>query len=69
MTKCPKCQGAMETGFIPDCTQGGFIEGRWTEGQPEKGFLGGIKVSGKRQIVITTDRCTKCGYLESYAMP
>jgi hypothetical protein len=70
MTKCPKCQSAMELGYIPDFSYAAVLRTKWTEGEPEKNFLGSsLKLKGKRQIEITTDRCTKCGYLESYARP
>jgi predicted nucleic-acid-binding Zn-ribbon protein len=69
MTTCPKCQGAMETGYIPDANYGGVLRSSWTEGAPERNFFGLLKFKGKRQIATTTDRCTTCGYLESYARP
>jgi hypothetical protein len=67
MTTCPKCHGAMETGYIPDGVYGGVVRSKWTEGEPQKNFLGTLTSKGKRQFDTTTDRCTKCGYLESYA--
>jgi hypothetical protein len=69
MPACPKCQGDMEAGFIPDFSYGTILQSNWFAGDAEKSWRGSIKTSGKRQIVITTDRCTKCGYLESYARP
>jgi predicted nucleic-acid-binding Zn-ribbon protein len=69
MTTCPKCQGAMETGFIPDSAYGAVLRTNWTEGEPETNFFGMLKIKGKRKIAITTDRCATCGYLESYARP
>lgn len=64
---CPKCEGAMEAGFIPDVSYGAVLRTAWLEGVPEKGLLGSLKMRGKRRIEITTLRCTSCGYLESYA--
>lgn len=66
--QCPKCQNAMEEGFVPDY---GFLnEGaasQWIEGQPEKAFFSGIKQKGKKILCIVSQRCTSCGYLEFYA--
>ncbi len=67
MSTCPKCQGAMEVGFVADYSYAAILPERWTEGSFEKSFLGNLKVKGRRQIEITTDRCTRCGYLEYYA--
>ena len=65
--KCPKCQRAMQKGYIPDATYGGVVLGTWVEGEVETGFLGAIKLKGKTRRKITTYRCSSCGYLESYA--
>jgi len=64
---CPKCQNAMEEGFIADKTYGGVGTSTWVEGEPEKSFWTGTKTKGKRQVEISTCRCTNCGYMESYA--
>jgi hypothetical protein len=66
--KCPKCQRAMEQGFIPDAAyDGAILVGSWLEGVPEKGWTGSVKMKGKRKLDITANRCTSCGYLELYA--
>ncbi len=57
----------METGFIVDVTHGGTLQANWTEGEPQKSFWTGIKVPREGRHPITTYRCVKCGYLESYA--
>ncbi|HMK80735.1 MAG TPA: hypothetical protein VK438_13855 [Xanthobacteraceae bacterium] len=67
MSTCPKCQGAMESGFVPDYSYATILPQRWTEGPVNKSFLGNLKVKGRRQLPVTADRCTKCGYLEFYA--
>ena len=64
MITCPKCQGAMEQGFVAD-----RVLTRWIEGALETSVLGWPKIRGKRKIPISTNRCTKCGYLELYARP
>ena len=63
---CPKCKGDMEEGFILDVTHGYRLASRWIAGAPEKSFWG-IKMKGRRQLVVRTLRCTSCGFLESYA--
>jgi predicted nucleic-acid-binding Zn-ribbon protein len=63
--KCPKCQRAMQKGYIPDATYGGVVLGTWVEGEVETGFLGAIKLKGKTRRTITTYRCNSCGYQES----
>jgi hypothetical protein len=64
MITCPKCQGAMEQGFLVD-----RVLTRWIEGAVERNVLGLPKMWGKRKIPISTDRCMECGYLELYATP
>lgn len=71
---CPKCEGQMLEGFIMDRAHGGGqLVSRWVAGIPEsKSFLGFkvshlINVIGKVQYPIQSFRCSRCGYLESYA--
>lgn len=40
---------------------------KWVEGEPERSFWLGIRTRGKDKYEVTTYRCDKCGYLESYA--
>ena len=66
---CPKCEGAMEEGFILD--HGDYDMRRvniWVEGEPVKSFWTGLKVKGKEQFKVKTFRCANCGFLESYAV-
>lgn len=65
--KCPKCGESMEQGFTAARSESAATVTHWIEGQPQYGFFGGTKVSGKRQFAVQTFRCAKCGYLESYA--
>lgn len=65
--KCPKCESEMEEGFTADVTYGGVVTSKWVEGEPEKSFWTGTKTKGKKLVEISTFRCTRCGYLESYA--
>ena len=42
---------------------------QWVAGEPETSWWmgGGLKLRGKEQLPVTTYRCRRCGYLESYA--
>lgn len=66
---CSKCQGLMEEGFIPDgigALRASKIT-EWYEGIAESSIWTGVKVTGTAHYKVRTYRCTKCGYLESYA--
>jgi hypothetical protein len=65
--KCAKCGTLMEEGFILDSTYGGRDQSTWIQGPPEFGRWTGVKVRGRVMLPVTTYRCPKCGYLESYA--
>jgi ribosomal protein S27AE len=68
MAHCPKCNGSMIQGFIVDHGDYGTAHvGAFQPGEPRKGFFGNLKLDKKAQIPITTLRCGRCGYLESYA--
>ena len=68
--ECPKCRRPMQRGFLLD---GRHAERRsvseWVEGAPEKSFWSGLKIGDRRVMPVTTWRCERCGYLESYAHP
>ena len=64
---CPKCEAMMEDGFIRDNTHGGNLASEWIEGQVEKSFWVGVKTKGKTHYQIRSYRCSRCGFLESYA--
>jgi hypothetical protein len=66
---CPKCEGKMEEGYIPDATYGGLLTPSWVEGAPEKSTWRRLKTKGKRQLPVAAFRCTACGFLEFYARP
>jgi hypothetical protein len=57
----------MEEGFIKDHTHGGVHVSSWVEGTPEKSFWVGTKTRGRTTMAVATFRCSRCGYLESYA--
>ncbi|MDB5671280.1 MAG: hypothetical protein JWO25_2239 [Alphaproteobacteria bacterium] len=66
-TNCPKCEGRMVTGFIVDIGYGAVAASNWQEGEPKKSFWTGVKQVKSQQHEITTWRCERCGFLESYA--
>jgi hypothetical protein len=58
----------MEIGYILELGHGNYRQpSTWIEGEPQRTYWFGIKITGKRQIEVLTFRCLKCGYLESYA--
>jgi hypothetical protein len=65
--RCPKCDGSMADGFIVDEGYGHYAVSTWHPGQPRKSIWTGIKRSKAEQLKISTRRCERCGYLESYA--
>ncbi len=62
-TECPKCQGVLEEGFMPDRPDDKVFPAIWVEGNP------GYKEIEKkgRKYRIQSYRCMSCGYMESYA--
>lgn len=66
--KCAKCGGGLSAGFIVD--QGDYsLAGvsKWQDGAPHQTWYGGVKQDGE-QLEVSTYRCDRCGYLESYAL-
>jgi len=63
---CQKCTSEMEPGLIPDRGYNYTYPEAWVEGEGEKGWLG-LKLKNKRLYAISAYRCTKCGFLETYA--
>jgi hypothetical protein len=60
----------MEKGFVADSTYGAALQSAWTPGEPKpRKILGGIKMDDTTSTPISTYRCQRCGYLESYAPP
>ena len=68
---CPKCNGAMIKGFQLDHGHYGHVhQSEWGAGEPKPSFwwgAGTVETKGLRVLEITSYRCEKCGYLESYA--
>jgi predicted nucleic-acid-binding Zn-ribbon protein len=68
MAHCPKCNGSMSEGFIVDHGDYGTAHvSTFQAGQPRKSFWTGLKQNKEEQVAVTTLRCGRCGYLESYA--
>jgi len=67
---CPECGGSMGEGFIVDLSHGGQrMVPRWIGGHPERGGFGtGVKTKGRECYTVESYRCTKCGFLRSYAI-
>jgi predicted nucleic-acid-binding Zn-ribbon protein len=59
----------MEAGFIADYK--GTFSARvetWVEGEPTTSFWKNLKIKDRKQLAVTSYRCERCGYLESYAL-
>jgi hypothetical protein len=56
----------MTVGFILDKGEGSSKVASWIEGSPVLGWFS-VKTRGKATYEIQTWRCTRCGFLESYA--
>jgi len=69
MKECPRCRaGKMSEGFMLDHgDQNQLTQQRWVEGAPVKSFWFGLNTSDREAFQVTTWRCDRCGFLESYA--
>ena len=66
--ECPRCSGAMELGFVADKAHYSVPETqKWVGGIPERSFWSGLKMKDRAIVPVSTYRCERCGYLESYA--
>ena len=65
--RCGKCGGLQNEGFLLDSAHKAVKVGHWAEGAPEYWVLRILKMRGRRKLPIQSWRCTKCGFLESYA--
>lgn len=67
--QCSKCSGMLELGFLIDREHNSF-EGatKWASGTPQDHIWRWSSVrKGAQKLAVATYRCSKCGYLESYA--
>ena len=68
VSDCPKCGGRMAEGFIIDRGDyGSSSVSTWQGGEPRKSVWTGLKLAKDEQAEVSTFRCGRCGYLESYA--
>jgi hypothetical protein len=65
--RCPKCNGEMVQGFVPEYSQGPIYVGSWHPGQPKKSFWTRTKVHFAEGLPIGAFRCQKCGFVELYS--
>jgi hypothetical protein len=77
--KCAKCEGRMTKGFMIDSDRRQSLDSvfyymYWIEGEPrhEDALFGGkmssLDVDNRKKYVVMASRCTKCGYLDLYAV-
>lgn len=67
-SRCPKCDGRMAGGFVVDHGDNGQVHvSTWQSGEPQKSFWAGLKQVKAQQKPVSTFRCERCGFLESYA--
>ena len=66
---CRDCGGRMTQGFIGDANYGetSVAVPRWHHGEPQKNWLGSLKIDKKMSKAVATFRCDRCGALQSYA--
>lgn len=58
----------MVAGFVIDRdSYRGHHASDWVEGEPEASVWTGLKTGDRMVLPVTTWRCGRCGYLESYA--
>jgi hypothetical protein len=58
----------MEVGYVEDAGDHGMaVVSHWRSGAPRKAWWGGLKTKGVEKRAVSTFRCRRCGYLESYA--
>ncbi len=66
--RCPKCNSLMNEGFILDYRHHNSPGSQqWVEGKVERYWFRALKLRGRRRLPVVTARCSRCGYLESFA--
>jgi len=66
---CSECDGTMQKGSILNLVGLGYYPDGvpyWTEGIPERNFLGGVKVRKTKRYTVSAFRCEKCGFVKLY---
>lgn len=73
---CPICRIAMEPGFVPEASPGGFFVSVWHPGDPttaKKSWAeriaspAGVRYAHDEVLAIEAHRCPRCGRLELFA--
>ena len=65
---CPKCGAAMAAGYLVDQGHANSrVVSGWVEGEPGKTSFFNLNVDDRLQLEVRTFRCSRCGFLESYA--
>ena len=64
---CPKCQGEMFPGFIPDFGDQGARQSSFYAGDPRRAWFGGVKINENDAMPVGAYCCVACGFLEFYA--
>jgi hypothetical protein len=68
--QCAQCGNAhFEDGFVADSVESSPGLTRWIPGDPVRGLLGVLKLSGRRRHPILAFRCTVCHHLELFVGP
>jgi hypothetical protein len=69
--RCLRCQSLMERGWLAEWSDSPSGPARWVSDDPElrRFWTGQLlpRLTGKTVLASSTYRCTRCGYLESYA--
>ena len=65
--RCSKCGGLLKEGFFADASHQAMRVGHWAEGPPSYRFLFFLRMRGRKMLPVKSFRCTRCGFLESYA--
>lgn len=65
--RCPKCDGTMQLGFLPDASYGTTTVSTWYPGKAQKSFWQGTKIDREDSITVDAFRCERCGFVELYA--
>ena len=75
--KCPKCDSDMELGYTTESFSVRVVAHvvvpcKWLPGKPnldQHGAVNQKKTDFSKAVPISMFRCSKCGFLESYATP
>ena len=69
LRSCPKCQGTMEHGFIPEHIQGRRDILVWINGDAERSrWNNSVTITDRSMWGIRSYRCAMCEYVELYAI-